>query len=105
MNNNNHSICQHYCLLLRNQCYYCHLQEISSSYRCYCSCSISIEEILTWIIICSLIFLLYNTIKLCIIIFLILSIIYWIYKQTEILRLFKEFYQRQLNLWKNSKTS
>lgn len=95
--NNNNFICQHYCLLSPNQCYYCHSQEIfSSSYRC-CSCSIPIEEILTWIIICSLIFLLYNTIKLCIIIFVILFIIYWIYKQTELRRLFNEFYQKRFN--------
>ncbi len=90
-------ICQHYCLLSTNRCYYCHSQEIfSSSSRC-CSCSIPIEEIFTWIIICSLTFLLYNTIKLCIIIFGILFIIYWIYKQTELRRLFNEFYQKQFN--------
>jgi hypothetical protein len=95
--NNNNLICQHYCLLSPNQCYYCHSQEIfSSSYRC-CSCSIPIEEILTWIIICSLTFLLYNTIKLCIIIFVILFIIYWICKQTELRRLFNEFYQKRFN--------
>jgi uncharacterized membrane protein len=55
------------------------------------------EEILTWIVICSLTLFLYNTIKLCIIIFLILSIIYWIYKQTEILKWLKEFYVKRMN--------
>jgi hypothetical protein len=91
---NNNLICQHYCLLPINQCYYYHSKDICCN---CCSYSISIEEILTWIVICSLIFFLYNTIKLCIIIFLILSIIYWIYKQTEIPRLLKEFYEKQIN--------
>ncbi|CAF3807721.1 unnamed protein product [Rotaria sordida] len=91
------SICQHYC-------YYCHTQELTSSYRfcCCCSCSISFEEILTWIIICLLTFFLFNTIKLCIIIFLILFIIYWICTKLSIFHIFKEFYQKQ---WINSKTS
>jgi hypothetical protein len=86
---NKNSICQHHCLLPINQCYYCHTQQICSG--CCYSCSISIEEILIWIIICSLIFFLYNTIKLCIIIFFILLFIYWICKQTDILRLLKQF--------------
>ncbi|CAF1138308.1 unnamed protein product [Rotaria sordida] len=91
------SICRHYC-------YYCHTQELTSSYRfcCCCSCSISFEEILTWIIICLLTFFLFNTIKLCIIIFLILFIIYWICTKLSIFHIFKEFYQKQ---WINSKTS
>jgi len=87
---NKNSICQHYCLLPINQCYYCHTQQICYACCCY-SCSISIEEILICIIICLLIFFLYNTIKLCIIIFFILSFIYWICKQTDILRLLKQF--------------
>ncbi len=100
---NNNSICQHYCLLTSNQCYYCHPQKISS-YHC-CSCFISIEEILTWIIICSLIFLFYNTIKLCIVTFVILSIIYWIYKQTDIPNMLKDFLQRQFDAWLNPRSS
>jgi hypothetical protein len=88
------------CLLSSNQCYYCHPQKLSSCHCC--SYSISIEEILTWIIICSLtLIFLYNTIKLCVITFLILSIIYWIYKQTNIPDMIKE----HLNSWMNSKSS
>ncbi|CAF4716520.1 unnamed protein product [Rotaria sp. Silwood1] len=100
--NNRPSICQHYCLLSTNQCYYCHISELESSYRyfCCCPCSISFEEVLTWIVICSLTFLLYNTIKLCIIIFLILFLIYWICKKLSIFHMFKEFYER---LWIKSK--
>jgi hypothetical protein len=84
--NNNNTICKHYCSLAANQCYYCHPQEISTSYHCYCSSSysISMEEMFTWIIICALTFLLYNTIRICIITFIILFIIYWIYKRTFI---------------------
>jgi len=90
---NKNFICPHYCSITTNHCYTC------------CSCSISIEEILTWITIFLLTFFLYNTIKLCIIIFLILSIIYWISKQTDILRLLKEFSEKLIKSWINSKSS
>ncbi len=82
--------------------YYCHSQEIC----CICCLySIPIEEILTWIVICSLIVFLYNTIKLCIIIFLILSIIYWIYTQTDLPRLLKEFFEKEFHSSVNSRSS
>jgi len=90
---NKNFICPDYCLITTNYCCTC------------CSYSISIEEILTWISIFLLTFFLYNTIKLCIIILLILSIIYWISKQTDIPRLLKEFFEKQINSWINFKRS
>ncbi|CAF4315868.1 unnamed protein product [Rotaria socialis] len=96
--NRKKSVCNDYYLLSPNQCYYCHSQKLISlsSYSC-CSCTISCEEISTWILICSLIFLLYNTIKLCIIVFLISLMIYWISKKLDIFHMIKEFYRRKIN--------
>lgn len=91
---NKNFLCQHNCLLTTNQCYYCHSQKFCCN---SCSYSISIEEILTWIFICLFTVFLYNTIKIWIMIFLILSIIYWIYKQTNIPRVLKEFFEKKLN--------
>ena len=96
--NHNSLGCQHYILLPRNQCYCCNSREIIVPYRCrYCySCSISFEEILTWSVILSLIFSLHNAIKLWIMIFLTVYVMYWICTKTEIACILKEFYRRRL---------
>ncbi len=86
---NKNFLCSYFCLRPTNRCCDCHSQDICCSYF------ISIEEILTWICIGSLIVFFYNTIKLCIIIGLILLIIYWISQRTDILRLLKDFLEKK----------
>ncbi len=88
---NRNFLCSYYCLRPTNRCCDCHSQDIC------CSDFISIEEILTWICIGSLIVFFSNTIKLCIIIGFILWIVYWICQRTDIPRLLKEFLGKKSN--------
>ena len=53
---------------------------------------VSIEQIVTWVVICSLIYLLFNTIKLLIIILLVLSLLYWTGKWLPISRWMNQFF-------------
>lgn len=76
--------CSHHCLRPPIQCCHCYSNET------YCSCSLPIEEIFTWICISSLIISFYNTIKICILIGVLLFVIYWLCQQTNLLQWLKD---------------
>ena len=84
--------CQRSMPFVSQSCSCCHRQD----YRCCCSCSscsTSIEEIVTWIIVCSSVFLLYSTLKLYLLIGTILFLIYWIYQRPDFARWIQRLYQ------------
>ena len=62
-------------------CHWCYRSECRRS-----CCSLPIEEILGWILLCSLAFWLYNVIKLCLTIALISFVIYWTFQHVPLSR-------------------
>ena len=82
---NRNCVCSHCCSRATNRC--C---DYRSTENC-CAEFISIEEILTWICIGSLIVFFYKTIKFCLIIGGILLMLYWICQYTDIPRWLKEW--------------
>lgn len=83
------SLCNPYDSTRIRMCHCCYRSE----YRRPC-CNLPIEEILGWILICLLIFWLYNIIKLCLTIGLMIFILYNFYRYVPIRQLIEKFAEK-----------
>ena len=83
--------CAYPCLWAMEQCC-CYCPPECSCCRDSYPSSVSIEQIVTWVALCSLIYLLFNTIKLMIVTLFVLSLLYWTCKRLPISRWINEFF-------------